>query len=106
MTDEKMVYRQSRNQAACGQPVAFSVFETLPDSEQIQHIIQIDFFSDFQLAFGLCQVPDKQARRIYAHVVEGIRQIDIAHAEGVSSKAVSYSIKRGLRRMKQIMKNF
>jgi len=30
MTDEKMVYRQSRNQAACGQPVAFSVFETLP----------------------------------------------------------------------------
>lgn len=59
-----------------------------------------------QLYTTLFSLPDKQARRIYAHVVEGIRQIDIAHAEGVSSKAVSYSIKRGLRRMKQIMKNF
>jgi len=53
----------------------------------------------------LSSLPDKQAKRITAHYVLGISQADIARAEGVSRNVVSASIRRGLRKLAEILKN-
>ena len=43
--------------------------------------------------------------RITAHYVRGISQADIARAEGVSRNVVSASIRRGLKKLAEILKN-
>ena len=58
-----------------------------------------------QLYRALSSLPDKQAKRITAHYVLGISQADIARAEGVSRNVVSASIRRGLKKLAEIMKN-
>ena len=58
-----------------------------------------------QLYRALSSLPDKQAKRITAHYVLGISQADIARAEGVSRNVVSASIRRGLRKLAEILKN-
>ena len=52
-----------------------------------------------QLHAAISILPDKQAKRIYAHCVLGKSITKIATAEGVSYVAVRSSILRGLRRM-------
>ena len=56
-----------------------------------------------QLHAALSALPNKQAKRIYAHFVMGVSQTAISHAEGVSRKAVSKSIASGLNRLKQML---
>ena len=58
-----------------------------------------------QLYRALSSLPDKQAKRITAHYVLGISQADIARAEGVSRNVVSASIRRGLKKLAEILKN-
>ena len=58
-----------------------------------------------QLYRALSSLPDKQAKRITAYYVLGISQADIARAEGVSRNVVSASIRRGLRKLAEILKN-
>lgn len=52
-----------------------------------------------QLHAAISVLPDKQAKRIYAHCVVGMSKAKIAAAEKVSHAAVSVSIVRGLKRM-------
>ena len=58
-----------------------------------------------QLYRAVSSLPDKQAKRITAHYVLGISQADIARAEGVSRNVVSASIRRGLKKLAEILKN-
>lgn len=58
-----------------------------------------------QLHAAIASLPDKQAKRIYAHYFLGMSQTAIARAEGVSRNVVSASIKRGLKNMERILKN-
>lgn len=57
-----------------------------------------------QLHTAISALPDKQAKRIYAHCVLGMSKSAIAVSEGVSSVAVSASIFRGLRQLEQFFK--
>lgn len=57
-----------------------------------------------QINAALSILSEKQAKRIYAHCVMGICQSKIAQMEGVSPKAINYSILRGLRRMERYLK--
>lgn len=57
-----------------------------------------------QLYLAIAALPDKQAKRIYAHFIMGMSQTAIAHAEKVSVSAVDDSILRGLQRLAQYLK--
>ena len=57
-----------------------------------------------ELHTAIAQLPDKQAKRIYAHYLLGMSKEEIARAEGVSWRAVHQSIHQGLSRMEKILK--
>ena len=58
-----------------------------------------------ELHAAISSLPDKQAKRVYAHFILGMSQTDIAKAEGVSKMAVCYSIERALTSMEKFLKN-
>lgn len=58
-----------------------------------------------QLHAAIATLPDKQAKRIYAHYFLGMSKTAIAKAEGVTEKAIRNSIERGLTYMEQYLKN-
>lgn len=58
-----------------------------------------------ELHAAIAQLPDKQAKRIYAHYLLGMSKAEIATAEGVSWHSVHQSIRQGLIRMEKILKN-
>ena len=58
-----------------------------------------------QLHAAIAALPDKQAKRIYAHYILGMSKVEIAKSEGVDEKAVRCSIERGLKKMEHYLKN-
>lgn len=59
-----------------------------------------------QLHAAIIALPDKQAKRIYAHYFLGMNKSAIAKAEGVNESAVRDGIDRGLRNIEKFLKNF
>jgi len=59
-----------------------------------------------QLHAAIASLPDKQAKRIYAHFFLGMSKTAIARAEGVSKVSVAESIERGLCSIEKFLKNF
>ncbi len=58
-----------------------------------------------QLHAAIASLPDKQAKRIYAHYILGMSKASIAKSEGISDKAVRISIEKGLKHLERILKN-
>lgn len=58
-----------------------------------------------ELHAAISSLPDKQAKRVYAHFILGMSQTEIAKAEGISKMAVSYSIERALKSLEKFLKN-
>ena len=59
-----------------------------------------------QLYSAVMDLPELQAKRIYARYYLGMSVTEIARAEGVSESRVSESIKYGLKRLSKILKKF
>ncbi len=59
-----------------------------------------------QLYSAIAKLPDKQAKRIYAHFFQNMSKSDIAKAESVSVRAVCNSIERGLAALEKELRNF
>lgn len=59
-----------------------------------------------QLHAAIASLPDKQAKRIYAHYFLGMSKSAIAKAEGISEMAIRASIQRALRNLEEMFKNF
>lgn len=59
-----------------------------------------------QLHAAIAALPDKQAKRIYAHYFMGLSKTAIASAEGVSKVTIGESIQSGLKSIEQYLKNF
>jgi RNA polymerase sigma-70 factor (ECF subfamily) len=57
-----------------------------------------------QLYAVIASLPDKQAKRIYAHYFLGMSKAAIARAEGVDVNAVKDAITRGLNNMEKFLK--
>ena len=55
---------------------------------------------------ALDQLPPIQARRVYAHYILGKKKSEIARAENVEGSAVCDSIRRGLKNLSELLKNF
>lgn len=51
-------------------------------------------------------LPDKQAKRIYAHFFLGMNKAEIARVEGVNKSTITRSIEQALRSMERFLKNF
>jgi len=58
-----------------------------------------------RLCCALNSLPDIQGRRIDAHYLQGKSRKEIAQAEGVSERAVNYSIESGLTAMRKFLSN-
>lgn len=59
-----------------------------------------------ELHAAISNLPDIQAKRIYAYYFLEMSKTDIAQAEGVSVKAVCKSIAQALRSLEKDLKNF
>lgn len=57
-----------------------------------------------ELYAAIASLPDKQAKRVYAHYFLKMSMSAIARSEGVSKEAVSASIERGLRQIEKRLK--
>lgn len=57
-----------------------------------------------QLHKAISMLPDKQAKRLYAHYFLGMSKTEIAQVEGVSEAAVRASVEKGLRNLEKILK--
>jgi len=57
-----------------------------------------------QLHAAIASLPDRQAKRIYAHYFLGMSKAAIAEAEGVGRAAVGESIARGLKGIEKFLK--
>ena len=55
---------------------------------------------------ALDRLPPIQARRVYAHYILGKKKSEIARAENVEGSAVCDSIRRGLKNLSELLKNF
>ena len=58
-----------------------------------------------ELHAAISSLPDKQAKRIYAHFILGMTKQDIAGQRASMKKVVRVAIERGLRRLEKILKN-
>ena len=62
-----------------------------------------DIFEEKQqqelLYAAVMALPEKQAKRLYAHFYLGMTPVEIAHAEGVDPSCVRRSIRNGLKRL-------
>lgn len=72
--------------------------DMLPD-ELCEHRATLE-----RLYAALASLPDKQAKRIYAHYFLGLSKARIAQAEGVNVNAVKGSISRGLKNLEKFLK--
>ena len=59
-----------------------------------------------QLHAAIANLPDKQAKRIYAHYFLGMSKAAIARAEGVGRATIGESIERGLKGIEKFLKKF
>lgn len=58
-----------------------------------------------QLHAAIATLPDKQAKRIYAHYFLGMSKAAIAKAEGTSASSIKDAIRRGLCSLEKYLKN-
>lgn len=58
-----------------------------------------------QLHTAIATLPDKQAKRIYAHYFLGMSKTAIAKAEGTSASSVKNAIRRELCSLEKYLKN-
>ena len=58
-----------------------------------------------QLHAAIAALPDKQAKRIYAHFFLDMTEEAIARSENISTVAVHNAIHRGLRNLEKFLKN-
>lgn len=59
-----------------------------------------------QLHAAIATLPDKQAKRIYAHYFMGMSKTAIARAEGVSKATIGQSIKGALKSIEHFLKKY
>lgn len=60
--------------------------------------------SQAKLYAAINQLPDTQAKRIYAYYFQNMTMVQIAKTEGVDESAVRHSIQRGLRQIEKKLK--
>ena len=76
------------------------LFVSLSPSEIYERKVTVE-----QLHAAIAALPDKQAKRVYAHYFLGMSKSAIAKAEGVNKSQISRSINKALKNMEVVLKN-
>lgn len=76
------------------------LFIDLPPDEIYERKVTIE-----QLHSALASLPEKQAKRIYAHYFLGISKAEISRLEGVNRSQITRSISKALKRIKAFLKD-
>ncbi len=66
----------------------------------------VEQFVQEQLYAAVMALPEKQAKRIYAHYYLGMSKTEIARCEGVHESTVRESIYQGLKMLSKTFRNF
>ena len=99
---ERRMYRYKAHYSLdCDNGIEKAIVQHPPTPEEILEDKQLRD----QLYAAVMELPDKQAKRIYAYYFLGLTESAIAKSEGVSVASVSESIQRGLRNMETFLKN-
>lgn len=75
------------------------LFISMSPSEIYERKVTIE-----QLHSAISALPDKQAKRVYAHFFLGMSNSAIAKADGVSKAVIGEAIERGLKNMEKFLK--
>lgn len=75
----------------------------MPFVSQTPEEIYEDKISQRQLHYAMSCLPEKEAMRIYEHFFMEMSMAEIARKEGISKAAVTISIKRGMKILKQLI---
>ena len=78
-----------------------AVFVSLSPHELYERKISMQ-----ELHAAISRLPDKQAKRIYAHFILGMTKKDIAQADPPPEKVVRVAIERGLKNLEKYLKKF
>ena len=97
----KIYYHNAYYSLDCRDDIEVKAIYDIPSPEDIC----IHNLTTQQIYTELSSLPDKQAKRIYAHYFLGMSKVAIAKAEGVSPSSVKESIFRGLKHIKKNLKN-
>lgn len=93
---ERRMYRHKAHYSLdCGNGIEkAAVFRTATPEDIFEEKQQQE-----RLYAAVMALPEKQAKRLYAHFYLGIKPVEIAHAEGVDPSCVRRSIRNGLKRL-------
>lgn len=93
---ERRMYRHKAHYSLdCGNGIEkAAVFRTATPGDILEEKQQQE-----RLYAAVTALPEKQAKRIYAHFYLGMTPVEIAHAEGVDPSCVRRSIRNGLKRL-------
>ena len=90
-----MYRHKAHHSLACGNGIEkAAVFRTATPGDILEEKQQQE-----RLYAAVTALPEKQAKRIYAHFYLGMTPVEIAHAEGVDPSCVRRSIRNGLKRL-------
>lgn len=92
---ERRMYRHKAHYSLdCGNGIEkAAVFRTATPEDILEEKQQERLYA------AVTALPEKQAKRIYAHFYLGMTPVEIAHAEGVDPSCVRRSIRNGLKRL-------
>ncbi len=93
---ERRMYRHKAHYSLdCGNGIEkAAVFRTATPEDIFEEKQQQE-----RLYAAVMALPEKQAKRLYAHVYLGMTPVEIAHAEGVDPSCVRRSIRNRLKRL-------
>ena len=93
---ERRMYRHKAHYSLdCGNGIEkAAVFRTATPEDIFEEKQQQE-----RLYAAVMALPEKQAKRLYAHFYLGMTPVEIAHAEGVDPSSVRRSIRNGLKRL-------
>ena len=93
---ERRMYRHKAHYSLdCGNGIEkAAVFRTATPEDIFEEKQQQE-----RLYAAVMALPEKQAKRLYAHFYLGMTPVEIAHAEGVDPGSVRRSIRNGLKRL-------
>lgn len=104
LAENAYILRSYRNRAYFSLDREDGIEQGAQDSSISPEDLIMQKASDEELYAALCQLPDKWARRIYAHYVLGLSKVAIARTEKMDESTVRKSIKRGIRQLARFLK--
>ena len=98
---ERVRYNKAYYSLDCDDGIEYSACLSEPTPQEL--LERMERFCDLWNALNT--LPETQGRRVDACIIEGKSYAEVAAAEGVNESAVRHAVERGLKNMKNYLKN-